>query len=236
MKKSVRGPVRKVLLFLALLMPVTGLLAAPASAATEATFSEGDITFEGTATLNKFPCPQAEFSTCRGLFKGLWAGSLSGVHENDTYTVEWRTPPGIDRVHALFNYNESLCHPTAPHVGAAAGYARGSGTATASGAEIIGEVWDDLTLMPSIIDNLALTFGFEWNRVGNGAAIIFTSFTIKAWADGRELILVNQGQTGAADFVPTGPGVAPTVPACNQQWTGIEGQIVGHVGVFHEGV
>lgn len=210
------------LLAVALIAPLF-VSSEPAVAVTVA--GSGDIVFEGVAGLQLFPCT----GVCSGGFNGTWAGHMSGVHYDATYSVSWKTV--AQKVSASFSYLELLC--AAPGSGAIAGEATGTVEASASftNAEVVGAWYSaNPNELPRLITDVSLWAAFEWVRVGNSAVIVLRPTWLHLNVAGLGWRTVLWGtQRGVATFVPTHSDQPQGVVSCDAPLTGVEGRISGTV-------
>jgi hypothetical protein len=231
MKRSIRGPVSKGLLALAVLQSVIGFSASPASAG-PATRATGDLNFTGVATLPTFPCA----TNCQGLVKGRWFGALDGLHEDREFHFEWATVADdqTGKYHMGYNYSDTCLSAVPP-----SGVAVGSGTSfmglgTAGSGEVFGTFWD-LTgvALPETIDGVRMDFSYDLMREGLGFEIVLTSISFKIFIDGGETLLINSvPQFGSMTFTPMDPGSGPpNAPTCSSAYSGMTGKMTGHIGL-----
>lgn len=217
--------IRALILVLASLAPVLLVGVEPVSATGQFT-ATGDITFTGHAWLPQFPCTGG----CGGDFHGSWGGHVSGVHNDATYTVSWKTV--AEKVHASFGYLELLC--AAPGSGAVAGEATGGveASASADAAEVVGAWYSaNPSELPRLIIGVSLGAGFEWVRVGNSAVIVLRPTWLHLNVAGLGWRTVLWGtQRGTATFAPTHSDAPPTgVVSCDTPLTNVTGEISGNI-------
>lgn len=222
--RRIRNKLKPLLFIGALLLPMA-VLAEPAAAVTTAA---GNATFNGVATLPKFPCPTSPATSCSGgRFDGTWTGHMQGTEGagNNPFEVSWTTL-NAGSVHADFVYEEASCLQGAS---ALLGEATGSGLAQAGPGQTIG-FWTSTTgsELPRAIIGVRLFFNFDWVRLGNSAVIIVkpgSSLQIDIAGLGwREVS--NDEQDGAAIFVPTHSSNT-VVPTCGSTLNDVEGLIAG---------
>lgn len=217
----------KLLLVLALLLPAT-ILEAPNASASTSFSAVGAAEFEGTATLPKFPCAGPPTGTgCYGNFSGQWSGNLSGFYGGREFNIAWRTLGNTGITVNNFYYDERSCF--VPEAGSVLGYASGAGTARAGAFQAAGVMYaNNPNQFPALIDEIEMTFSFEWTRVVNGAAIVLTPTAFRANVPGLGWVTLLSGrQYAAADFVPTHSSTPGGVPNCTTPLTGISGTITG---------
>lgn len=233
MKTITRSRAGKLLLALTLLLPALTLQATPGSASTSYN-AVGAASFEGTATLPKFPCaPPPTGTGCYGNFSGQWSGNLSGLYAGREFDISWRTLNNTGISANSFYYDEFTC--VVPEAGSLLGRALGTGTARGGPGQVVGTMYgNNPNTLPVLIDEIQFDFTFEWTRVGNGAVIVLSPTSFRANVPTLGWVtLLNSRQIAVADFVPTGSSTPGGIPNCTTPLTNIHGAITGTVTFAH---
>lgn len=188
------------------------------------TVTTGDAVFDGTAFLPQFPCPNQPPNACSGSLGGTWSGNLSGTNNGNPFSVAWVN----GNIGASFTYWEFQCISS---LATTAGFAQGTGSATALGGQVAGEYQVVGETLPRAVNSVSVSFSFQWTRVLNTAFITLQPLSTTIGVNGLGTITVlNTGQQAEAVFVPTQAGnPLPTVPSCATPINNVQGAVAGDV-------
>ena len=190
------------------------------------TVTTGNAVFNGTASLPQFPCPNQPPNACSGSLGGTWSGNLSGTNNGNPFSVAWVN--GL--IGASFTYWEFQCISS---LATTAGFAQGSGSASAVGGQVAGEYQVVGETLPRAVNSVGVSFNFQWTRVANTAIITLSPISVTIGVNGLgNITVVNSGQQAEAVFVPTQAGnPLPTVPSCSTPINNVQGVVAGDVPI-----
>lgn len=188
----------------------------------------GEIAFTGSAVLPVFPCsPPAPFGTgpCSGSFSGDWSAHLAGTSGTSSFDTTWATTTGA-AVSATFQYAEWQCLQGAETL---AGFAIGSGSATAAPGTVQGKWQVPGETFPRDITGATFTFQFSWTRALSGAVLTLNpvSLTLDVAGLGTQVVVTGT-QTGTATLVVRSTDNT-SAPTCSTPLTNVRGEIAGTV-------
>lgn len=209
-----RTPYRAVATFL--VAAILFMSGQPQAKATEHFAVAGSLAFDGTLTIEGFPCAP----TCHAMLSGFWTGHLEGVSGSQHFEISWVRPRPIldedpDNSFTL-GFDETSCGTGDGWIGIGSG----DGTGHAGPGFALG-FWKDLAdtdaKLPRSINAIDGTFGITTTRVGNALSMELNPFTLTLDVFGMDpLVVLADAAPGAAILV------VADVPSCDSPQTDIE--------------